>query len=330
MMKKLMLSVSVATALALTGCGGGSDSPASSNTNTGTGGNNSAGSNINAKFYAYEFDSGLQGRAVVKSTITVESGLLYQKDEYPVKTANFQPYPEGMNVFLTQENLYEQDRTATPLGMRFAFVEQLDDKGAVYAPYSLSKNRSLKFTTVRQKVDLSGTKLSDILFLNQLDDLIKPIQQGSAVFPQGSVCWRELSQKSNKDVLSFDLNDPAPDRYKTLDDFAAEVEENEVLTRGSWLSVPWITSTYQLNGKPFSYSAVQYKTKIYNTDTYIANQDDHYSRQSQIAQYEAMLLESPNSDWVKNQLNALKNSCDDFNQVAADTIDVALASIIAR
>ena len=329
-MKKLMLSVSAATALVLTGCGGGSDAPATTN-NNGSGTNNNTGSTINAKLYGYDFDSGIQGRAVAKSTLTIDSGIAYEKRVYPLKTANFQPYDDAVDavdVFLTQDALYEPDFTTSALGLRIAFIDQFDDKNVVYTPYSTSKNRNLKFTVERQKVDLSGKKLSDILFLNQSDNLIKTVQQGSAVFPQGASCWRDLSVKPNRDVLSFYSDEPAPERYQTLDDFAAEVEENEVLTRGTWSGVPWIISTYQLDGKPFSYSAVYYKGRVYNSaDTLKANQDSYISREVLIARYEALLKESPNSTWINNELKALRNSCDDFNQVAADAIDVALASI---
>lgn len=327
-MKKLMLFVSITSALALSGCGG-SDAPATDN-NNGTG-NNGAGSSINTKVYGYDFTSGLegQGQAIAKSTLVINSGLASEKIEYPSQTSDFKPYPEAADtdVLLTQNGLYEFDSLPTAQGSLLAYVDRFDDEQLVYTPYSKSKDRSLKFTVERQKVNLSGKKLSDVLFLGVSSNLIKPIQQSSAVFPQGSMCWRELSVKSNMDAISFYSDEPAPERYQTLDDFAAEVEEDEVLTRGLWSGVPWITSTYQLYGKPFSYSAVYYNGKVYNAaDTFKANQAA-YGREMLIARYEAQLKESPNSTWINEQLNELKNSCDDFNQVAADAIDVAVAGL---
>lgn len=335
-MKKLMLSI--ATALALTGCGGDSDSPAATN-NNGTGGNNGAGSSINAKLYSYEFGFGefnaagtVEGRAVIKSTLTVESGIAYEKEEYPVKTAGFQPYDEDVVVFLTQDKLYEPDSSTTPLGLRIAFVDQLDDKGSIYTPYNLAKDRNLKFTTVRQKVDLSGKKLGDVLFLNQSDDLIKPIQQGSAVFPQGSVCWRESSSKPNKDVLGFSTDDPTT--YPTLDAWMKDVDDDEVVKADSWAGIPWASSTYpDGEGGTMSEYGIQYKGKIYFADMLKANQPLDDGREVMIARYETKLATpegAASAPFINAELNVLKNSCDDFNQVAADAIDVALASITVK
>lgn len=383
-MKKLMLSVSIATALALTGCGDGSDSPASNNTdNTDNTGNTGAniGSDINAKFFSYDLESFVQARdgfwfnpmAVSKITTTVEAGIAYEKKDYLLKNklfvinndyqkrsakyAEFPYYSSRDAVILTQAALYEQDNTVTPLGVRLAFVEQLDDKGAVYVPYSLSKDRSLKYTVGREKIDLSGKRMGDFLFLAEgftpartgpvppaSTELIDSIQYGSMAFPQGSMCWRELTSMPNKDALAFQSfkYDDVARADLTLEKYLKEPIPKELhreYNEYNWAGIPWGKFDYLFEETYFSKShimdryAVQYKGKSYYADRYVGNKY-YLNLPSDLVSAEAELLEiqakGGNTRPIQRIVNILKNSCDYYNQVAADSIDAALANVVVK
>lgn len=333
-MKKLMLSVSIATALTLTGCGGGSDSPATTN-NNGSGSNNGTGGSAttqSSKHFSYYFESDYLSAdkyAFIKMTDTIQSGILYASSSSLVKVGGYGSEQKYISFFpfLTAQALYRPDASEVPqLGYKRDYVKSFSDTALVTSPYNLGGYRDLEVRIEREKIDLSGLLVDAILFAPYIPKALQQnIKNESVKFPAGSYCYRDYNKIWSTVNLSTE-NGVVQGNYPNIQ---AWVDQNKAdgyqVTLSTWAGVKWASAKDRVMPDN-SWQVLELDGQVYHAALQNAGPDAE-TRGAALAQAEKELANNPQP--VPEYVNILKNSCDSFNQIAADVIDRTILASIA-
>jgi hypothetical protein len=327
---RLALAAMISAALALTACGGGGGDSGGASSNGG-------GTPVaNSVTYSYSTDTPFEETdvvnaaagasepafAVVKSTLTIQDGVATNLDEYPIKTANYQPDPtDAHSIFVTSDAIYVGDSAINP--QKIAFVEQFDNQKFVAVPYNTQQNKNLKFSTTHQKVDLSGRLIRDILFVADNHPLVAPLQESNATFPAGSTCYHTTVSSNNQDVLAMTDEVIA---NKTLAQWVLEAQrQGAVVVQQQWMGVNWAKATYSVMGTQYSAHVAVYNNQLHAAGFLPKGVTDDVN--AEIADLKEELKDFPNDVSLLAQIKALENDCEGFNATAAQAVDALIAQV---
>lgn len=197
-----------------------------------------------------------------------------------------------------------------------------------------------------EKVDVSGKNIFDTVLPgyrslgfdseNNYNEARKLLASyGNDRFPQGSNCYRFISQKNNQDYFSFKTDTESKRTFEELKEASSgyvdflnqQVKPLDLTYRyssGNWQNVPW-TTIYETDTGITSddYVAVKYQDK-----TYLANyeSDIEWTRAKEIKQWEKLLAIATTDKQRRTatlNIERFKNGCFIYNTQAAS----ALASL---
>lgn len=324
---RLALAAMVSAALALTACGGGGGD--------GGGGSTSTGGTPVANSVTYSYSSDLLSNddvsteaaavaepefAIIKSTSTIQDGVMTNVDEYPIKTTNYQPDPTDIAViYLTSDHIYVVDTTTNP--QKLGFIEQFDNQKFVMVPYNTQQKKTLKFSSTHQKVDVSGRLIRDILFVDDTHVLAAPLQASNATFPAGSTCYHTTSTSVNQDALVL-IDDIIAN--KTLAQWVTEAQQQgATVVQQQWMGVNWAKATYSVMGTQYTGYVAFYNNQLYPASLLPKGTTDDVN--AEIADLKEELKDFPNDASLLAQIKALENDCEQFNATAAQAVDAVIA-----
>jgi hypothetical protein len=303
--KRLALAATVFTAFSLTGCGGGSSSDSSSNSSE--------------TFTSYDLESGdTAGYAIQKSTITVKDGVAYNQSVFVVKGGGFDVPADWFQTMITKNATYQPDKTKYELGYKVAFVDTLSDTTRVVTPYNLAGHRALKFTDELVKIDLSGKKVNSVIFVaDDYTGLLSNIKNSVAVYPAGSFCYRVAKSSVNQPIIYVDN---IMDEYLTLSQWISQQKiDGATTSTDSWSGLDVAFADYT----DYKGVAISIDGKIHHGIYDVAGEFGGVN--ALIDYYQTQLSADPSNEYLKSQLNALKNECSDFNKIATNAIDAVIA-----
>ncbi|MFW1858690.1 hypothetical protein [Acinetobacter defluvii] len=314
--KKILLSVMTASFI-LTACGGGGGSDDSSYSSE------PKDSLSNGTRYYY-----LNYTATPKNDSFKVTYAEVQNKQFKSKDSN-----KPLNYYLLTENkLY----TPRDIAQR---VVQLD--GLTH--WTLTTIGNVKEDWRLERVNLSGKNIFDTVlpgyrqygFDKDNDSTLAQVflkAHGQEKFPEGSSCYRIVSQKNNIDYLGFKTNidDEIRESFEEFDQAntyyvdGLNAENNNFSFRyvsGIWQNLPW-TAIYdvEFGNNPKDATAVKFQNKLYHAN-FIPSLEKTSDREHQVlSQLLSTAKDAQTKRNIQIEMARIKTGCYIYNEAAAKSV----------
>lgn len=344
----------------LSACGGGSESGASSNNNVPTNLTTSEFMLGNEKvLYAYDIEQNDTEWTHVKTELSIQKGILYEKTDVPA----FSYY------YITQKGgIYEPETKDTynkNQGLKDSFVSAITDTQWITTPYNKAGRSDLKLTQNFKVIDLNSTKvvdqivpaasvLNDIWSTNQLeksnsDSFITKLGENQTKFSAGAQCIQRQSVKFSDTFFEFDPNDGSRVAdVTTLEQWAVKEKEAGNTLRATPIIENWNgtrvaslmlngvnqTGTIKSSGNNQYRFAAEYKGNVYRIDAVAHgwNLEDMLTELDTVLKEDNwwysvlknVFGETVANNFVDQTVRLTRNKCDYYNETAAKDIDTVI------
>ncbi|MEN8992690.1 MULTISPECIES: hypothetical protein [Acinetobacter] len=331
-MKFKILSLAIFSSLILSACGGGSSDNSSTSSETGSGnGAETSSENNKWSIYSSSYWDG-SDNLFEKTHFNIQNNTIYFNVDYLSNNNENYDLKWIISDYLTDEGLYTPVLNKTEYGYKFANLISKNDSQWIFTPASSQNFNGLKLTQNFEVVNLTGKEIGYYVdtfnYLSGADTTLATklgtfpsfyySKLKGKTFPQGSTCLRLKTSSSSKnyvELLGDNINGFDPTEY--LDDG---------YTIQNIASYPvYISKNQPVN---YDFDAYVQFNQNYRYGSYYKS-GTTYTLANDIKDYQADLdeaIQNYGKDSLEakvetNYVEAIKNECSLFNNIASTEID---------